>query len=313
MAVSISPVALERTQNEKMLVKQCLEYLVSQESRSWSHQDICGIDKKFEFGSPLPFEFTTIGQLQLEVGSEEIYGRHELAYILSQYYHGEVYAVEIARRELEQLNSSSLIYSVIESLHKDEILHATALKIYLEQRLELFYAVSEPQRTMIETGLKFKNLIYPALGIHVAIEPMALASIVTIKPQIVDPVLTDLLSRIVKDETYHMKIGGWLDAGKTVSDGGLLEQWILSSVAAVRKQSFPIPVYESQFGSGWTKISQRAAQQPLQIKMGKRAALIFGKHVAEIPGLSHLSKKIRNVFEKNYSPEEFLKIQSLGV
>jgi cyclopropane-fatty-acyl-phospholipid synthase len=206
----------------------------------------------------------------------------DLAYLLSQYYYGEEFAVRAAKLLLELLSDRLATNRYrFEELLKEELHHAAAFKEFLERRLNI-YPHHQATRALLQEIIESGDAIGAALVLHVVVEPFGLGSLVCAGKGLIDEQAIALFELVAKDEAKHLSLLPDILAATDLhaSEQQRLKSLVLRAISVLSQSTVAEPVFRSVWPTRWeSEVWQsRALNSSFYAQQAKRvAALILGQ------------------------------------
>ncbi len=132
--------------------------------------------------------------------------RHDLAWSLSQFLHGEQGALLVA----SQLTSCAPSYNAklyAASQTFDEARHVEVFNRYLQTKVGFSYPVNSGLKDLLDKILTDPRWDLKFIGMQIILEGLALAAFHTARADTDDPVLDELLYLVIRDEARHVTFG----------------------------------------------------------------------------------------------------------
>jgi hypothetical protein len=145
--------------------------------------------------------------------------RHDHAWSLSQFLHGEQGALLVASQLVSCAPSfNAKMYAASQTF--DEARHVEVFNRYLQTKLGLSYPVNRGLKDLLDKILTDERWDLKFIGMQIILEGLALAAFHTAKNDTEDPVLKELLYLVIRDEARHVTFGvNYLEEYvKTLSD-----------------------------------------------------------------------------------------------
>jgi hypothetical protein len=145
--------------------------------------------------------------------------RHDHAWSLSQFLHGEQGALLVASQLVSCAPSfNAKMYAASQTF--DEARHVEVFNRYLQTKLGLSYPVNRGLKDLLDKILTDARWDLKFIGMQIILEGLALAAFHTAKNDTEDPVLKELLYLVIRDEARHVTFGvNYLEEYvKTLSD-----------------------------------------------------------------------------------------------
>ena len=147
------------------------------------------------------------------------FNRHDLAELMSQFLHGEQGALLVA----SQLTScaptfNAKLYAASQTF--DEARHVEVFNRYLQEKIGMHYPINKNLKALLDKILTDPRWDLKFIGMQIIIEGLALAAFQMLKQLSKDPLLTQLLHYVIRDEARHVTFGiNYLeDFVKTLTD-----------------------------------------------------------------------------------------------
>ena len=134
------------------------------------------------------------------------FDRHDNAELLSQFLHGEQGALLVA----SQLTSCAPTYNAklyAASQTFDEARHVEVFNRYLQEKIGMHYPVEPNLKALLDKILTDERWDLKFIGMQIIIEGLALAAFQMLKSLSKDPLLTQLLHYVIRDEARHVTFG----------------------------------------------------------------------------------------------------------
>jgi hypothetical protein len=129
-----------------------------------------------------------------------------LEWNVSQLLHGEQGALLVASQLVSCVpDTASKLYCASQTF--DEARHVEALKRYLDRRELSLSPVNKSINRLLSKILTDQRWDLKLIGMQIVIEGVALAAFANLRKQSLDPLLTQIVSYILKDESRHVRFG----------------------------------------------------------------------------------------------------------
>ncbi len=156
-----------------------------------------------EQASPL-LEVPGFGGLDLR--TQRLHQRDLLAWSLSQFLHGEQGALYVACQITEAVSwTDAKLYASTQVV--DEGRHVEVFDRYLTDKLEKRYPINDNLYVMLDALMSDRRWDLKFLGMQVIIEGLALGAFGTLRSHTHEPLLRELLRRVIIDEARHVHFG----------------------------------------------------------------------------------------------------------
>ena len=132
--------------------------------------------------------------------------RHQAAWQMSQFVHGEQGAMIVSARIVEAVPSiDAKFYAATQTM--DEARHVEVYSRLLQDKIELAYPITDPLRDLLDETLRDARWDMPYLGMQVLIEGLALAAFGLLRDQTTDPLIKSITAYVMQDEARHVAFG----------------------------------------------------------------------------------------------------------
>ncbi len=175
-----------------------------------------------------------------------------LEWNVSQLLHGEQGALLVASQLVSCVpDTASKLYCASQTF--DEARHVEALKLYLDRRGLRLNPVNKSISRLLSKILGDQRWDLKLIGMQVVIEGVALAAFANLRKQSHDPLLTQIVSYILKDESRHVRFGlDFLRAHLTTLSPAELEErarFCFDACVVMRDRFVPHELYREM---GWS-------------------------------------------------------------
>lgn len=134
------------------------------------------------------------------------YVRHDEAWSLSQFLHGEQGALLVASQLASCAPSfNAKLYAASQTF--DEARHVEVFNRYLQTKIGLTYPVNRGLKDLLDKILTDPRWDLKFIGMQIILEGLALAAFHTARNDTNDPVLSELLYLVIRDEARHVTFG----------------------------------------------------------------------------------------------------------
>jgi hypothetical protein len=173
------------------------------------------------------------------------------SWMLSQFLHGEQGALMAAAQVTEATPIfDGKYYGATQVM--DEARHVEVFNRYLETKLNLRYNINDNLYTIIDGLMTDSRWDMKFLGMQILVEGLALGAFTTMFKMTSEPLLKELLRRVIQDEARHVHFG--LLALRPLYNGGLSEKerieredWAFEVVLLMRNRFLAHELYEEGF------------------------------------------------------------------
>ena len=134
------------------------------------------------------------------------FDRHDTAELLSQFLHGEQGALLVA----SQLTSCAPTYNAklyAASQTFDEARHVEVFNRYLQEKIGMHYPINKNLKLLLDKILTDERWELKFIGMQIIIEALALAAFQMLKGLSKDPLVSQLLHYVIRDEARHVTFG----------------------------------------------------------------------------------------------------------
>lgn len=132
--------------------------------------------------------------------------RHDFAWSLSQFLHGEQGALLVASQLASCAPSfNAKLYAASQTF--DEARHVEVFNRYLRTKVGFTYPVTGGLKDLLDKILTDPRWDLKFIGMQIILEGLALAAFHTARNESDDPVLRDLLYLVIRDEARHVTFG----------------------------------------------------------------------------------------------------------
>jgi hypothetical protein len=222
---------------------------------------------------------------------------HLHSWFICQFMHGEQGALLVA----SQLaccapTFNAKLYAASQTF--DEARHVEVFNKYVQSKIGLMYPVNDSLKALLDKILTDPRWDLKFIGMQIIIEGLALAAFNVAKMNTKDPVLSQLLHLVIRDEARHVTFGvNYLeDHVKNLSQEEREDraQFALEACIVMRERMIPTDVH-ARFG--WNTDETR------EISLGgegrqKFRNLVFSRVVPNLKRIGLLTDAIRPEFEK---------------
>ncbi|MFQ5352128.1 MAG: ferritin-like domain-containing protein, partial [Candidatus Binatia bacterium] len=178
----------------------------------------------------------------------------------------------------------------------DEARHVEAYEIYLSSKLEKEYPCNPELRTLLDQIISAKEWDIKYLGMQILVEGLALAAFGMQNQVTREPLIKDITTRIMQDESRHVAFGvlSLRDTYSGMSDGELAirEEFATEACWLMRDRLFPKVVWE-EFG---LPIQNMLEIQDRSETLRQFRSMLFSKIVPNIKRLGLLNDRLRGQF-----------------
>jgi len=226
--------------------------------------------------------------------------RHDLlAWLLSQSLHGEQGALFAACQVTEAVPwLDAKLYGSSQVV--DEGRHVEVFHGYLTRKLEKLYEINDNLYTIVDALMTDSRWDVKFLGMQIMIEGLALGAFGTFRQITGEPLLKQLLTRIITDEARHVHFGVLALQeclqGLTERERVEREDWAFEVSLLLRNRFLAWEFYEEH----WAHAFRRAEWERLSVEsklMGAFRQTMFRRIVPNLKRIGLLSPRIRPRYE----------------
>ena len=132
---------------------------------------------------------------------------HQLGWMLSQFLHGEQGALLATAKIVQSVPWEEAKFYAANQV-ADEARHVEVYHRYLTEKLGISYGVNENLRQLLDAILCDSRWDVTFLGMQIMVEGLALAAFGVTRMQMADePLIQDLIGRVMADESRHVAFG----------------------------------------------------------------------------------------------------------
>lgn len=194
------------------------------------------------------------------------YGAEVYRYTLSQFVHGEQYAMLTAAKIIEVAPTmDAKVFAAAQAA--DEARHVEAFSRYVNTKLGGMYPATGHLALLCEDILTDRRWDMTYLGMQVMVEGLALAMFSWMQKHSTEPLLNDMLTYVLRDEARHVAFGvlALEECYADMTDAELRErqELVFESALALRSRLVPVSVYE-RFDLPVARMARTALAAPTQ-------------------------------------------------
>lgn len=219
------------------------------------------------------------------------------AWTLSQFMHGEQGALMVASQLVSAVpDIDAKFYAAQQAA--DEARHVEAYELYLNGKLGKVYPCNPELRTLLDHILTAKDWDVKYLGMQILVEGLALAAFGMQNQVSREPLIKDITSRIMGDESRHVAFGvlSLREAYKDMSDAELREreEFAVEACYLMRDRLLPKVLWE-EIG---LPVNEMIELQDKSDTMRMFRTMLFSKIVPNVKRLGLLNDRLRGQFGK---------------
>ncbi|MBW8482971.1 ferritin-like domain-containing protein [Actinomadura parmotrematis] len=134
------------------------------------------------------------------------FGRHQGAWLFSQFLHGEQGALNVSARIVQSVpDLDSKFYAATQTM--DEARHVELYAKFVHEKIGMYYPVNQDLAKLLAESLEDSRWDLPYLGMQVLIEGLALAAFGVYRDLSTNPLVKQLLAYVMQDEARHVAFG----------------------------------------------------------------------------------------------------------
>ncbi len=220
------------------------------------------------------------------------------AFMLSQFLHGEQGALIATAKIVQGVPWEEAKFYAANQV-ADEARHVEVYHRYLTEKLGISYEIVPSLRTLLDDIVKDSRWDITFLGMQIMVEGLALAAFGVTKLQMADePLIQDLITRVMQDESRHVAFGVLTlnDLYSQMSSQELAEreEFVIEATHLLRDRLLMEPVFERL---GWDVELWTNWAKGTPFMVGFRQ-MMFSKIVPNLKRLGLLTPKVRDAYEK---------------
>ncbi|HUE38944.1 MAG TPA: ferritin-like domain-containing protein [Candidatus Binatia bacterium] len=237
---------------------------------------------------PIPLTDDELVRMQLHMNS----------FMLSQFLHGEQGALLATAKIVQSVPWEEAKFYAANQV-ADEARHVEVYHRYLTEKLGISYGVNENLRQLLDTILCDPRWDITFLGMQIMVEGLALAAFGVTRMQMADePLIQDLITRVMADESRHVAFGviSLNELYKEMTSAELKERedFVIEATHLLRDRLLMEAVFERL---GWDVALwvEWAKQTPFMVGFRQ---MMFSKIVPNLKRLGLLTPRVREAYEK---------------
>ena len=236
---------------------------------------------------------------KLTPGEHERLHAEMASWTLSQFLHGEQGALLAAAQLVMSVpDLDSKLYGGTQVV--DEARHVDVYNRYLHEKIGFSYPVNPHLKSLLDLILTDSRWDMKFLGMQIMVEGLALAAFGVTRMQMMDePLIQDLITRVMADESRHVAFGvlslADLYANEmTSAELREREEFVIEATHLLRDRLQPTPVFEHL---GWDAAVWSKWSETTPFMRGFRQ-MMFQKIVPNLKRLGLLTPRVRAAYEK---------------
>jgi hypothetical protein len=221
------------------------------------------------------------------------------AFMLSQFLHGEQGALVATAKIVQSVPWTEAKFYAANQV-ADEARHVEVYHRYLTEKLGLSFEVSPSLNRLLDDIIRDPRWDVTFLGMQIMVEGLALAAFGVVRMQMADePLIQDLITRVMGDESRHVAFGvlSLADLYRTEMTSSELrerEDFVIEATHLLRERLLPTPVFERL---GWDPVVWSAWAKDTPFMRGFRQ-MMFTKIVPNLKRLGLLTPRVREAYAK---------------
>jgi len=261
------------------------------------------VDPTDEEKAILPAEFVDAAALK-EIGIHLSPAEHRrlradvCSWMLSQFLHGEQGALYAAAQAVESAPGGGL-KAMAATQVADESRHVAVFERYLREKLGRVYTITDNLFKVIESLLHDRHWDVKFLGMQIIVEGLALSAFGNMYKRSREPLLRELLRRVLEDEARHVRFG--LLALRAVTDTldarvrRSREDYAFEMARLMRDRFRAVEVYDEWFGHKLSR-NQWSAVLAASAGMAEFQRILFGRLARHLTTIGLFSETMANRF-----------------
>jgi len=224
---------------------------------------------------------------------------HINAFMLSQFLHGEQGALLATAKIVQSVPwEEAKFYAANQVM--DEARHVEVYHRYLTEKLGLSYEVTPSLNRLLDDILTDPRWDITFLGMQIMVEGLALAAFGVTRLQMADePLIIDLISRVMSDESRHvafgvLSLGDLYRNEMSATELREREDFVIEATHLLRERLLMTPVFERL---GWDAKLWTEWSQQTPFMRGFRQ-MMFSKIVPNLKRLGLLTPRVREAYAK---------------
>ncbi|MFN7953741.1 MAG: ferritin-like domain-containing protein [bacterium] len=224
---------------------------------------------------------------------------HSVAFMLSQFLHGEQGALIASARIVQSVPWEEAKFYAANQV-ADEARHVEVYHRYLTEKLEVSYPVHPQLQTLLDQIVEDSRWDITYLGMQILVEGLALAAFGTMRITMPnEPLLLDITDRIMADEARHVAFGvlslqKLYEGEFSAAERREREEFVIEAIHLLHGRLLMDPVFERL---GYDVPMWSAWNQQNAFQKGFRQ-MMFQKIVPNLRRLGLLSGAVRDALAK---------------
>jgi hypothetical protein len=214
------------------------------------------VDPEDDGQSLLPNEYLPVMQLptwgRLTLGEQREQRKALLAWLLSQFLHGEQGALFAAAQIVEGVPwMDAKLFGSTQVV--DEGRHVEVFHMYLTRKLQKLYEINDSLYVIIDSVCGESAWDMKFLGMQIMVEGLALGAFATLRQATHEPLLQNVLKYVVSDEARHVKYGvvalrSYYQQSLTERERRYREDWVWEVSLQMRNRFLAHEFYDEYYG-----------------------------------------------------------------
>lgn len=223
--------------------------------------------------------------------------RHVASYVISNFLHGEQGALLATAQIVDAAPTmDAKLYAAAQVF--DEARHVEAYDRYLHEKFELVYPVSPHLKQLLDSILADSRWDFKYLGMQIMVEGLALGAFGMVEHATKEPLIKDIVGRIMQDEARHVAFGVLSLKGiyDTMPENELRdrEDFIVEASNLLYRRFLGQEVWQN-VGLPQKECEEAAEQSQMMALFRK---LLFSKIVPNVKKLGLLTQRVRKGFDE---------------
>jgi len=247
------------------------------------------------------FEILAEGGIRLDRDEKARFMHSVVAWMLSQFLHGEQGALMAAAQVTEAVQFfDGKLYGGTQVV--DEARHVEVFHRYLDTKLEKLYQINDNLFVIIDALMEDSRWDMKFLGMQIMVEGLALGAFGTLYKLTKEPLLKQLLKMVIQDEARHVHYGvlalrEHITAQLGDSERREREQWAFEVALLMRNRFMAYEVYEEWFEGVITRPLWRrfVSESP---GMQEFRHVMFSRLVPNLREIGLLSERIQRDYDR---------------
>lgn len=233
----------------------------------------------------------------LDPAGVEDFALESRAWTLSQFLHGEQGALMAAAKIVETVPViDAKLYAATQVV--DEARHVEVFSRYLSEKLDRTYPVNVHLKSLLDSLLSDSRWDLTYLGMQIMVESLALAAFGFVQQNTDEPLLRQILGKVMGDEARHVAFGivslEGLYAEMPEAERRDREEFVAEAASLMRDRLLMVDVFE-RMGLPVAECTDYIRDHPLQQQF---RSLLFSRVVPNVKRIGLLTPRVRRHFEQ---------------